>query len=111
MNIVNDRNGARVGSGARELRTSTEKAKGLIGASLPTPLVIKTRWGIHTFGVRFPIDAVVLDGGGYVRKIAELKPNRMLFWNPEWPTVIELPNGSVSLTNVSVGDHLSFVVQ
>lgn len=50
--------------------------------------------GVHTFGMKFPIDVVVLDEGGVVRAIKrDIKPNRCFFWNPKHRRVLELPTG------------------
>lgn len=55
-------------------------------------LLIKTRFGIHTFFMKFPIDVYVLDKNLKVVKVKKnLKPNRMFFWNPKYNMVVELP--------------------
>lgn len=69
--------------------------KGLIG-SKPEAILFKTRFGIHTIGVGYPIDVVILDKNHIVRKIKEhLEPNHFFFWNPQFDTVVELPSGTV----------------
>jgi len=111
FSIVNTRTGAVIASAASLLDSMREKGIGLIGAAAPRALVIHTRWGIHTFGVRFPIDAIVLDHAHIVRKIATVAPNRFLFWDPDWGTVIELPAGAAASGGVVLGDRIDFVVQ
>lgn len=51
--------------------------------------------GVHTFGMKFSIDVVVLDKDGIVRAIKKnMPPGRFFFWNPRWKRVLELPAGS-----------------
>ncbi len=65
--------------------------------------------GVHTFGMRFPIDVVITDGTHAVRKIkCKLQPNRFFFWNPNYGNVLELPGGTVRRSNTAVGDTLVF---
>lgn len=111
FSIVNARNGAVIAPEASLVDSMREKGIGLIGAKAPRALVIHTRWGIHTFGVRFPIDAIVLDQAHIVRKMATVQPNRFLFWDPDWGTVIELPAGAAASSSVALGDRIDFVVQ
>lgn len=63
--------------------------------------------GVHTFGMRFAIDVVVLDKTGRVLRVAErVGPNRMV-----WPVrggrfTLELAAGSVARSQLSPGDPL-----
>lgn len=89
------------------LRSFAEKSKGLLGAVVPRAVFFETRWGIHTVGMRFPIDVLILDENFCVKKIARnLLPNRFLFWNPRYKKVVELPYGS--LQGTGLGDVLDF---
>lgn len=84
-----------------------EKAQGLIGKQPNEPIYFKTRLGIHTFGVRFPIDVVICDLDFVVKRIFEnVAPGRMIFWNPVWNNVFELPAGSAQPGNIRLGDKL-----
>lgn len=48
--------------------------------------------GVHTFGMKYPIDVVVFDEWGVVQVVRKnMKPNEMFFWNPKYRRVIELP--------------------
>lgn len=82
---------------------------GLLTAHKPYPLLIPTRFGIHTFGMRYPIDAVVLDR---TQRIVILKrhllPNHIFLWNPKFPFVLELPDGMIKQRNLSSNDRLRF---
>ena len=81
---------------------------GLLKRSNPRSLLFKTRFGLHTFGLKEPIDVLVLDSGWKVVKIRiGLKPNRFFFWNPLFPIVIELPENSIKYSNTTTEDLLS----
>ena len=83
------------------------KVLGLIGKKHPHALLLKTRFGIHTFGVRFPIDVVILNKSNEIVTLKEhLLPNRIFFWNPSFDTVIELPEGTIKKYNLKITDKL-----
>lgn len=80
---------------------------GLLIKSNPRSMLFKTRFGIHTFFLKEPIDVAVLDGNSKVVKIKQnLKPNRLYFWNPLNPWVLELPQGSIKKFNLSQAQTL-----
>jgi uncharacterized membrane protein (UPF0127 family) len=82
---------------------------GLLDQKKPQALLIKTRFGIHTFGMRFPIDVLVLDTTNHVAIIKEnLQPNRIFLWKPTHDTVIELPHGTIEKSNTVVGNKIEF---
>ena len=63
--------------------------------------------GIHTFAMRFPIDAVYLDRERIVIHIEEgLKPWRMAAVRIQAASVLELPTGTVSESQTVVGDQV-----
>ena len=65
------------------------------------PLYFETRWGIHTFFVKEPIDVLILDEENIIRAIKKgLKPWRLFFWNPKYYRIIELPKGALSQVNL-----------
>ena len=89
--------------------TFDEKTKGLSGRKEPAALFFKTRWGIHTFGMKFPIDCLVMNDKLEAKAIKEnIKPNRFFFWPPKYRNVLELPVGAVSKTGTKLGDVLEF---
>lgn len=98
---------------ARELffaKTLKEKARGLIGNSHPRALALQTRWGIHTFGMQFPIDVLVCDD---VLRVKAVRRNMgrfsFFFWNPKYLRVFELPAGVLEKSGTEVGDQLEVV--
>jgi uncharacterized membrane protein (UPF0127 family) len=88
-----------------------QKTKGLLGADKPYPLLFNTRFGIHTFGMRFPIDVVILDANNMVVAGKEnLQPNRLFFWNPKFNTVIELPIGTIQQNKIEKGSVIELQI-
>lgn len=90
---------------AKELKGFWEKAKGLIGADPVTPVFFRTRWGIHTFGLKHPIDVVILDDNMKVVQFTRsLPPNRIFLWNPRYGNVLELPEGTITKKKITIGE-------
>lgn len=84
-----------------------EKCVGLIGKSENTCLYLETRFGIHTIGMRYKIDILILDEKNIVRKIKiSLPPNKFFFWNTIFRKVLELPSGSVNNKSIKLGDKI-----
>lgn len=90
-------------------KTFLGKLNGLMGKKTPKAMIFKTRFGIHTFFLNFPIDVVIVDKNKKIVAVKEsLKPNRVLFWNIKYDTVIELPFGSLEKSKTLKGDFLQF---
>lgn len=90
----------------KEAKSLKEKIVGLIGKK-PYALLIKTRFGIHTFGLKFPIDVLILDHKNKVVKIKKsLMPNSIFLWNPLYDMVIELPQGTIDKKKIKINDVL-----
>lgn len=86
-----------------EPKNLKEKIIGLIGRKEPTAFMIKTHFGIHTFGLKFPIDVLVLNGENRIIKLKEnLKPNRIFVWNPLYEKVLELPAGTIDRKEMKI---------
>jgi uncharacterized membrane protein (UPF0127 family) len=63
--------------------------------------------GIHTFAMRFPIDAVYLDRERIVIHIEEgLKPWRMAAVRVRAASVLELPMGTIQESLTALGDQV-----
>ncbi len=96
----------------KHLKGFEEQLVGLIGAKSASPVLLRTRFGIHTFGMSFPIDVVILDKKRKVVRVVEaLKPNRIFVWSPRFDTVLELPIGTVRKYSLKVGSliHLELL--
>lgn len=86
-----------------------KKIIGLIGKEKSEIVIFKTRFGIHTFFLKFPIDLVVTSKDKkavFIKK--SIKPGSIVFWNPRYDTVIELPEGSIEKLGINIGSILKF---
>jgi hypothetical protein len=93
-------------------KTGTEKIIGLIGKEKPYALLLETRFGIHTFGVKFPIDVVILDNNHVIKAMFEhMQPNRVFFWHPIYKLVMELPDETISKEKIKQGDKIKLVIK
>lgn len=91
-----------------ELRGIGQRMKGLIGADgLPRGkgVLIRTRH-IHTFGVRFSIDAVYLSKDGTVKKLVTLPPRRLGPLVGGSRAVLELRQDEARRLGIEVGTKL-----
>ncbi len=110
MMVKNNTRGTLLCENIPVAKTLAEKANGLLGEEKPAWLFFQTRWGIHTFGMKFPIDCLIMDDELKVKVIREnLKSNRFFFWRPGYKNILELPAGTVSGTGTQIGDVLEFI--
>lgn len=87
------------------------KSIGLIGLKKMQPIFFQTRFGIHTFGMRFPIDVLILDkNNGIVRLTENLKPNKLFFWPLLYKNVVELPAGTIKKLKIKNGDKINLEI-
>jgi len=92
----------------KRLQTLKEKAIGLIGKEKVYPVIFETRFGIHTFFLRVPIDVLILDNQKRVAVLKEsLSPNRIFLWNPRYKIVLELLQGTIKKYNIKKGTKVS----
>jgi uncharacterized membrane protein (UPF0127 family) len=90
---------------------SRSRKKGLLGRDSLDPghaFVIAPCQGIHTFGMRFPIDVVAVTRDGTVVKTrANVRPNRIVMaWSAF--AIIELRANSLRESDLMIGDQVSF---
>ena len=63
--------------------------------------------GIHTFGMRFPVDIIVLDRDNRVLAVVTaFRPNRILLPRRRGFSTLELSSGSAA--GIRIGDRLEF---
>ena len=92
----------------REALNIVDKIIGLIGKKDFQPLLIRTRFGIHTVGMRVPIDVMILDNKNKVVSFRKnLSQNKLFFWNPKYNTVIELPFGFIEKKKIAIGQRIN----
>jgi len=88
------------------------RLRGLLGRSglaAGSALVIEPCTSIHTFFMKFEIDAVFLDRRGrVVRALPGLRPWRATRFHLRAEQVVELPAGTLERTGTREGDELAF---
>ena len=104
--------GTVVGECIRVAETGLTRIVGLLGERELPPgdgLLIVPSQGVHTLGMRFAIDVVVLDGMWNVIAIRyNLRPFRMtrVYWKAA--AVLELRSGALHSSSTMVGDTIEF---
>src|SRR5437879_6453128 len=112
LRVVNSTRGTVVGESIRVAESGLTRIVGLLGESDLPPgdgLLIVPSQGVHTLGMLFAIDVVVLDGQWNVIAIRRrLRPFRMtrVFWKAA--AILELRSGIVDSTRTLVGDTIEF---
>ena len=112
VRAVNATRGTVMGERVRVAETGLTRIVGLLGESGLSPgdgLLILPSSGVHTWGMTFPIDVVILDNDWRIIAVRpEMRPFRVtrLYWKAAG--VLELPPGTVESTSTSVGDELAF---
>ncbi len=85
--------------------TIIKSSIGLLNQPQETAMLFKTRWGIHTLGMKYPLDIIILNGNMKIVKIKKnLQPNRIFFWNPFYCQIIEI--SSNQNTKIKINDIL-----
>ena len=99
-----------VASESGEAKSFIGKLLGLMGRKqmpVSAALVIKSTNWIHTFWMRFPMDAIYIDRSWKVVGVeANLAPNRIgkPFWSAH--SVVELNAGVIAASQTQIGDQL-----
>lgn len=106
MKIYNKSKDIEIHNNINEASTFSDKLLGMLKKSNLGGLIFKTRFGVHTFFLKNPIDVIILDKDYRVVKLATLKPNRFFFWNPKHNYVLELPEGTIKRTKIEAGNFL-----
>ena len=76
--------------------TGRERARGLVGRDALAPhqgLLLRRCRSIHTFGMRFAIDAILLDRDARVLAIVPMPPWRVLLPRPRVRHILEVAAG------------------
>jgi uncharacterized protein len=91
--------------------TSTTRKTGLLKHERLDPgegLWIKPCEGVHTVGMKFPIDVLFLDKKRKVVKIRAAMPRWRMAACLWAHSVLELPSGTAAATKTTRGDQLDF---
>ena len=86
-----------------------DQTLGLLKYKTPVAMFLRTHFGIHTFGMQYAIDVLILDSQNSVVAMKEnMKPNRIFLWNPKYDTILELPRGTIQKTQTRINDTIIF---
>jgi uncharacterized membrane protein (UPF0127 family) len=98
-------------------QTHWSRFRGLMAADRSTfppgsGLWINPSRGIHTFAMRFPIDAIYLDRDRKVVHLEEdLKPWRVAAIRIQAASVLELPTGTITGSSTMLGDQIDILTE
>lgn len=110
VQVMNETRRTLIGDRVEVADTSWTRLVGLLGRSglrAGEGLWIRPSSGVHTMGMRFPIDVIGLDRQLRVMKLwKNLVPFRVTSLSWTMHSVIELPAGRIAETGVAVGDSL-----
>ena len=112
LRAKNTTRGTLVGQCIRVAESGFQRIIGLLGErelSSGDGLLILPSQGVHTWGMQFPIDVVVLDANWKVIATRQqMRPFRFtrVFWKAA--AVLELPIGTLDSTSTCVGDAIEF---
>lgn len=96
---------------AKRMQGLWKSTKGLLGKKKAEPLLISTRFGIHTFGLKFAIDVIIVDANNRIVALKKnLVKNKIFFWNPWHSTVLELPGGFIEKQKLALGQKITIEV-
>jgi len=111
LKVINTTRGIAVGDKIEIADTSLKRVFGLLGRSgldAGGGLWIKPSSGVHTVGMAFQIDVVGLDRNLKVLKLwRSLPPFRVTSVSFSMRSVLELPSGTITRTQMEIGDQLS----
>jgi uncharacterized protein len=77
--------------------TGRERARGLMGRAALAPhegFLLRRCRSVHTFGMRFAIDAVLLDGDDRIVAVVPMPPGRLLLPRRRVRHILEVAAGS-----------------
>lgn len=99
-----------VASNLKEARDFFSRLKGLIGRSILRDgegLWMARCRAIHTFGMRFPLDVVFINGDMIVKKaVKSVHPFCPLVGCLSAKGVLELPEGTIERAQLQIGDKI-----
>lgn len=110
MKIVNQTKKTTIAENVIVPKSLLDQSLGLLKHKAPQAMLLKTRFGIHTFGMRYTIDVLILDNKNKVVAMKEsIKPNKIFVWDINYDTVLELPPGTIKKTKTEKEDFLIFL--
>lgn len=113
MKVINASRSTIVASNVVKASGFIPRLKGLIGVAKLEDgegLWMAHCRAIHTFGMRFPIDVVFLDGNLVVKKaVKSVRPFCPVVSCLSAKNVLELPIGAIERAKIQVGDRIEII--
>ena len=111
LRVLNSSKASVLGDRVRVADNSLTRFIGLLGRKGLGPsegLLIQPSNGVHTLGMLFKIDVVLLDKAGIILTLYHsLPPFRVTRLNWKSAAALELPGGTLKHTNTETGDRLT----
>lgn len=111
--VTNRRTAGDLGRDVRVASSAWSRMRGLLGRAQPAQgegLLLQPCNGVHTFGMRYPIDVLFLARDGYViRAVSRMRASRCVAWVRGSHLALELPAGTIEATGTVSGDTLDLV--
>lgn len=112
IRITNQTRGSLIGERVRLADGWWSRLRGMLGRPEPEAggglLLVPCR-GVHMFGMRYPLDVLLLDETGRVLAVHEsLEPWSRTDYHGEARYGLELPTGTIQASETSSGDRLSW---
>ena len=112
LRVVNETRHSVLGVRVRLADTIMSRMRGFLFRRSPTMgegILLTPCRGVHMYGMRYPLDVLLIDARGGVVAIHEgLAPGRRTPIYAQANYALELPAGAVSATHTLVGDRLSW---
>jgi uncharacterized membrane protein (UPF0127 family) len=111
LRVANLTKGTTVADRADIADTSAKRRTGLLkhkGLAPGEGLWIVPCEGVHTFGMKFPIDVLFLNKQKRVLKVTPNMDRRRISFSLRAHSVLELPAGHAKTTKTTAGDELRF---
>lgn len=112
MRLINQTRGTVLAENTLIAGSLFKRIQGLLGRKSfdqGQALIIKPCNSIHTFFMRFPIDALFMDKNHKViQALSEVKPFKLTKAYFQADYVIELPSGMIKNSSTAIGDQLSY---
>jgi uncharacterized membrane protein (UPF0127 family) len=109
VSLMNARTREPIATSVEVAVTRRSRRRGLLGRDhldASAALVLEPCAAVHTAFMRFSIDVVFVNRGGYAVKIVEDVPPWRIALSTRAYAVIEMPAGSLRRLDVSLGDRL-----
>ena len=110
MKVINQTRKTTIAENIIKPKSLLDQSLGLLKYHTPRAMLLKTHFGIHTFGMSYPIDVLILNKQKRVVAMKEnVKPNRIFVWDFRFETVLELPPGTIKKNEIKLTDQLTFL--